>query len=57
MNGLSAVFCWNPHNYENVSHKISEKGKEKANGKKHNSYQSAKNSEASNNLSVLYRGR
>ena len=47
------VFCYSPNNYEEVSHKITEFHKEKTRGKEHNSSQSVKSKESSNDLSIL----
>ena len=52
-----ASFYYIPNNDENVSHKISEFDKEKTRGKEHNSSQSAKSKESSNDLGVLDRVR
>ena len=50
-------FYYIPNNDENVSHKISKFDKEKTRGKEHNSSQSAKSKESSNDLGVLDRVR
>ena len=50
-------FCYNPNNFENVFPKITEFNKEKTWKKEHNSSQSAKSSESSNDLSLLDRIR
>ena len=46
-------FCYSPNNYEEVSHKITEFDKEKTRSKEHNSSQSAKSKESSNDVSVI----
>ena len=50
---LSLANCCSPNNSEKVSYKIIEFYKGKTRGKEHNSSQSAKSSESSNNLSIL----
>ena len=50
-------FWYSPNDDEKVSHKISEFDKEKTRGKEHNSCQSAKNKESSNDPSIFDRFR